>query len=455
MLMKATCRKFKNKKIILLGLGILGRGVNVTKFLAECGAELLVTDLKTAEQLATALKELKKFKNITYRLGGHDLKDFQRGDMLIKAAGVPLDSPYVAEARKNNIPVEMDASLFAKLTEATLIGITGTRGKSTTTQLIYHLLKKSGKKVFLGGNVKGLATLPLLKKARRGDFVVLELDSWQLQGFGDSGISPHIAVFTNFLPDHQNYYGGSMARYFADKANIFKYQKTGDFFVTLAATSRTIKKYKGKALAQTLIAPPLAKSWILKIPGEHNRENAALAATVGRILKIPQAKVRAALASFSGVAGRLELIYDKKGTSIYNDTTSTTPDAAIAGIEALAENKNKKKFILITGGMDKGLDFAKLAKVIKQNVLPENLFLLAGSATVRIVAALVRIKYFQKMAPQVFDNLQDIVYTVGRAPKGKTVLFSPAAASFEKFKNEFDRGERFNNLIEEVFDARK
>jgi UDP-N-acetylmuramoylalanine--D-glutamate ligase len=450
--MREVCQNFQGKKIIMLGLGVLGRGVNVAKFLSACGAELLITDLKNAEQLASSLTELKKYKNITYHLGGHNLKDFQSGDMLIKAAGVPLDSPFVAEARKSNIPVEMDASLFSKLTEATVIGITGTRGKSTTTQFIYHLLKESGKKVFLGGNVKGLATLPLLLKAKKGDYVVLELDSWQLQGFGDSQISPRIAVFTNLMPDHQNYYQGNMQRYFDDKANIFAYQNQNDYLIIFKSTASTIKKmYRKKILSRVIMEPTLPASWSLKIPGEHNRGNAALAMAVGKILKIPLPKIHATLASFVGVEGRLELIYDRRGTKIYNDTTSTTPDAAIAGIKALSGGKTAEELILITGGTDKGLDFGGLAKLIKQKICPENLFLLQGNATDKMLAALQRIGYFKKTAPQIFDNLRAIIYKLKSLPGGKTVLFSPAAASFEKFKNEFDRGEQFNKLIKEMF----
>src|SRR3990167_8930853 len=166
---------FKGKKITLMGLGILGRGVNVAKFLAECGVELTITDLKAEDQLAPSLKKLSKFPKIKYVLGRHDLADFSGKDMVIKTAGAPLDSPYIAEAIKNNIPIEMDASLFAKMTALStsnvdMIGITGTRGKSTVTHLIYAILneafKKTKRKVYLGGNVKGLATLPLLKKVK-------------------------------------------------------------------------------------------------------------------------------------------------------------------------------------------------------------------------------------------------------------------------------------------------
>ncbi|MBU0612105.1 hypothetical protein KKB58_01605 [Patescibacteria group bacterium] len=255
---------FKGKRITVMGLGLLGRGLGYTKFLAECGADLIVTDLKTKEQLATSVKALSKFPKIKFVLGKHRLEDFKDRDMVIKSAGVPLDSVYVAEAKKNNprlggasTPVEMDVSLFAKLAkEVMIIGVTGTRGKSMTTALIYEILSKNlkGKKVYIGGNVRGVATLPILKKVKAGDILVCELDSWQLQGFGEAKISPYISVFTSFMPDHMNYYGGSMKKYFNDKANIFKYQKKGDILIIRPGMKKFISKKdtKGKLVVVIL-----------------------------------------------------------------------------------------------------------------------------------------------------------------------------------------------------------
>src|SRR3989344_8267606 len=201
---------FKGKKITVMGLGLLGRGVGDVAFLAECGAELIVTDLKTKEQLKESLEKLAKFKGIKYVLGEHRLEDFRNRDFILKAAGVPLDSVYIEEAKKNNIPVEMSAALFAKFSGLPIIGVTGTRGKSTVTHLIAHILESAGKRVILGGNVRGVSNLQLLKEinppAGRADVAVLELDSWQLQGFGEAKISPHISAFTNFMQDHLNYY---------------------------------------------------------------------------------------------------------------------------------------------------------------------------------------------------------------------------------------------------------
>src|SRR3989344_3517177 len=203
--MKDFRQFFKDKKVTVMGLGLLGRGVGDALFLAECGAKLTITDLKTQGQLKESLKKLKKFRTIKYVLGKHRLEDFRNADMILKAAGVPLDSIYIKKARKNKIPIEMSATLFARLSGIPMLGVTGTRGKSTVTHLIVHILKSAGGKVVLGGNVRGVSNLQLLKSVKGADMSVFELDSWQLQGFGEAGISPHIAVFTNFLPDHMNY----------------------------------------------------------------------------------------------------------------------------------------------------------------------------------------------------------------------------------------------------------
>src|SRR3989339_1435597 len=130
---------FKDKKITLMGLGLLGRGIGVANFLAKNGARLTITDLKTESELKPSLRELKQFKNIKYVLGRHRLVDFRNRDIVIKAASVPLDSPYIKEAAKNKIPVEMDASLFARISGVKIIGVTGTRGKSTVTDIIYQV----------------------------------------------------------------------------------------------------------------------------------------------------------------------------------------------------------------------------------------------------------------------------------------------------------------------------
>jgi UDP-N-acetylmuramoylalanine--D-glutamate ligase len=436
---------FKNKRVIMMGLGLLGRGIGVAKFLAKHGAELLITDLKTEQQLTSSLKQLKKFKNIKYILGQHRLEDFYQSDMLIKAANVPLDSIYLAEARKNNIPIEMDASLFAKFTNAKIIGITGTRGKSTVTKMIYHGLKKYYKKgnVFLGGNIRGLATLPSLEKAKDNDVVVLELDSWQLQGFGESKISPHIAVFTTFMNDHMNYYKNDMQRYFDDKAEIFKYQTEKDFLIISEQAMVQIKKrfsYNKIKSKITIVNEDAIRNLKTKLIGEHNKTNIALAVEVFKIMKLNQKQIKQAIATYPGEPGRLEMILKKNGITYYNDSNATTPDACIAALNSL--DKNKKNIVLICGGADKELKFNDMLRVIVSAV--KNVVFIQGTATDKILNVLP--ENFPKYV--VVDSmLKAIQEAHGSAKKGDIILLSPGAASFGVFKNEYDRSDQFVKYV--------
>lgn len=433
---------FRAKKVTMLGLGLLGRGLNDAKFLAEYGAGLLITDLKKAEDLAPTLKKLSKYKGIKYVLGEHRLEDFRDRDFVLKAAGVPLDSAYIAEAKKNNVPVEMDESLFTKLApEVKVIGVTGTRGKTTTTYLIYEILKLAfGQKVFLGGNIKGLATLPLLKKVKAGDMVVMELSSWQLQGFGEAKISPQISVFTNLMSDHFNYYlKGSKdeieaeKKYFTDKAQIYLNQKTEDYLICGEKISERIGKIKShKIIAKVSDVP---KGWRLKVKGKHNLENIACAIAVAKVLNIDLKIVKKAVENFSGVEGRQEFVKEYKGIKIYNDTTATTPDATIVALKSLADIK-RKNIVLIMGGADKNIDMSGLIKEIPKYC--KAVFLLTGSGSDKLnIKAVTKVNSLKEALTGAIKVCQ----------KGDILLFSPAFASFGMFKNEFDRGDKFNKLI--------
>ncbi|MEK7176486.1 MAG: Mur ligase family protein, partial [Patescibacteria group bacterium] len=473
--MKDWRKFFKGKKITQMGLGLLGRGVGDAEFLAKYGADLLVTDLKTEKELAPSLKKLKsyKLKALSYVLGEHRLKDFRhrpkplgdgRGpDFILKAAGVPLDSLYMAEARKQGIPIEMDASLFFKLMpkDVTFIGVTGTRGKTTTAYLIYEILKTNNKKVFLAGNIKDTATLPFLEKVKAGDFVVAELDSWQLQGFGDAKLSPPISVFTTFLPDHMNYYKGDMNLYFKDKANIFKYQKKGDILIFGDSVVEAACHLGAQLPSSALIARAvdLPTDWKLKIIGEHNRYNAACALAAARVLKIPGRISRMAMERFGGVPGRLEYLRTVRGVKIYNDNNATTPDATIAALRALNDSPfgkgggrrpgdfkipprkavlpfskgDLRKIVLILGGSDKGLDMSGLVAEIPKQC--KAVVLLKETGTAKIQNSKIKM---QNDNPdlKIYENetLKECVKEAMRiAEKGDIVLFSPAFASFGRW----------------------
>jgi UDP-N-acetylmuramoylalanine--D-glutamate ligase len=449
--MKNYKQQFKGKKITVMGLGLLGRGIGYTKFLAECEADLIVTDLKTKEQLASSLKQLSKYKNIKYILGEHRLEDFKDRDMIIKAAGVPLDSIYIKEAKKNNIPVEMDVSLFAKTAGYVMvIGVTGTRGKSMTTTLIYEILKANEKflkkNIYIGGNLRGLATLPLLKKIKAGDILVCELDSWQLQGFGEANFSPHISVFTTFMPDHMNYYKNDMDKYFGDKANIFKYQKKNDTLVILPDMKKWIKKedIKGKLIVTDRKE---VDTWKFNVKGDHQRNNLACAVKVAEVLGIPEAKIKKVVSKFEGLEGRTQLLKTYKGIKIYNDNNATTPEATIAGIEALSSARQglaERKIVLICGGADKGLNLENFVKIVNKNC--KSVVMIPGTGTERLIK-----NYELKIKNEIGRDLNDIVKSaLSQAKKGDIILFSPAFASFGMFNNEYERNDLFMKIIKKL-----
>ncbi|MEK7093009.1 MAG: Mur ligase family protein, partial [Patescibacteria group bacterium] len=321
---------FKGKRITVLGLGLLGRGVGDVDFLAKCGAEVLVTDKKNGSELAASVEKLKQYSNVQFKLGGHDPEDFKHCDMVLKAAGVRLDSPEVAVARAAGAQVAMSTALFAKYASEAgvkIVGVTGTRGKSTITHMIYHSLIRTNKRTVLGGNVRGLSTLALLPEVKAGDIAVLELDSWQLQGFGELKMSPHIAIFSNLMPDHQNYYK-NLDEYFADKANIFRYQKPSDVLVVGQGIEARVRH--ANPPVEPLVPGTLPADWMLQVPGEHNRHNAALAAAALLSLGLNSEQIRTGLESFEGVEGRLQLVSEKNGVKIYNDNNATTPEATVA-----------------------------------------------------------------------------------------------------------------------------
>ena len=469
--MKNYKQQFKGKKITVMGLGLLGRGTGYTKFLAECGADLIVTDLKTKEQLATSVKTLSKFSNIKFVLGEHKLEDFKDRDMIIKAAGVSLDSIYIQEARKNNIPIEMDVSLFAKCApEVMIVGVTGTRGKSMTTTLIYEILSAYAKAsarqrkqineiwkrkpdVYVGGNLRGIATLPLLKKVKAGDILVCELDSWQLQGFKEDHISPQISVFTTFMPDHMNYYKDSMEKYFDDKANIFKYQNAEDTLIIRPGMKKFIKKgdTKGNLIVVDLLD---VLNWKFSVPGHHHRENLACAVKVAEVLGIPEIKIKKAVANFKELEGRMQLLKIYKGIKIYNDNNATTPEATIAGLEALSVKEPqvrlraspksdlwRKNIVLICGGADKNLLLDNLIKKVNQTC--KFISLISGSGTNKFLSN----KKLKVESYQAKDLKDAVKRALSQAKKADIVLFSPAFASFGMFNNEYERNDLFMKII--------
>jgi len=440
---------FKGKKVTVMGIDLEGRGIQDVEFLARHGAEVIATDQKTKEQLKDSLSKLGNLPGVTFVLGEHRLEDFRGRDLIVRASSAPLNSPYLIEAEKNGIQIDTDETLFLKLSpEIISIGITGTRGKTTTTHLIYELVKAryGDSKVFIAGNVRGKAALPLLENVKKGDFVVFELASWQLQAFGYSKISPHIAVFTNLMSDHLNYYGGSLERYFDDKSKIFLHQKQNDYLVTGEKVAHLITaKHFGKLWNDPISvgSDAVPKDWKLRLKGEHNLDNVALAIKVAKILNIPYEIIKDVVERFGGVAGRLEYIKSYKDADIYNDTTATTPDATIAGLKALSKDTKDSKVILIAGGTDKQLPLEELAKALPEYC--KKVILLPGTGTDKLM--MIADKSLGSFVIETKSLKEAVDEALNSAEAGDVILFSPGFASFGLFKNEYDRGDQFNALI--------
>lgn len=432
-----TCSQFIDKRITLMGLGVLGRGVGDAVFIAECGAELTITDLKTEEQLQDSVEQLRRFKNVRFVLGEHREEDFTNADLVIKGNGVPLGNKYIQAAEEAGVRVAMSTALFATqavLRGALLVGITGTRGKSTVTHMVYEAVKRSGARVHLGGNVRGISTLALLPEIQEGDIVILELDSWQLQGFGYEELSPQIAVFTNFYPDHLNYYP-DMETYFSDKAHIYTHQDKSQGDVLIAGD-----QVADKIDDEDIVAVPLPSDWTLQVPGEHNRYNAGIAREVLVQIGMSDEEIREALAEFRGIEGRLEYMGEfGDGVRVYNDNNATTPEATLAAFDALDGD-----IILIAGGTDKQTELSKVAEKINERC--KAVHLLEGTGTEKIVP-LLKGAVVHKTFKQTIDA------ALGATSNGDTVLFSPLFSSFGKdFANEYDRNDKFKKLIHDYYD---
>ncbi|KKQ15373.1 MAG: UDP-N-acetylmuramoylalanine-D-glutamate ligase, partial [Candidatus Moranbacteria bacterium GW2011_GWE1_36_7] len=364
--------------------------------------------------------------------------------------------------------VEMDSSLFFKLCKNKIIGVTGTKGKTTTATLIYEILKTVGKNpIKIGiGQVSVLDKLLLLKK---DSIVVFELSSWRLSALGRAKLSPHIAVFKNIMPDHLNYYG-TMEKYFQDKKYIFTNQKPKDWLI-MNNDDELLKEATKEVPAQVVrfSYEPLKRSRAvfieddaiylnngidvkkivsikdILIPGRHNLSNVMAAIGAVYAFGVSAAEIKKALPQLKGVSHRLEFVRELGGVKYYNDTAATIPDAAISGLNAF-----EKPIILIAGGTDKNLDFTDFAKEIFEKT--KNTILLKGNATEKLLAKLGKIasEEFLRNIETVGSMEEATALAQKKAEQGDVVLLSPGAASFGLFANEFDRGDKFRDAVKKL-----
>lgn len=440
-------RLFNGKKVLIMGLGLHGGGIGVARFFCNQGANVLVTDLKTEEQLKESITKLNGLK-INYALGGHREQDFINADLIIKNPDVPNMSPYLKIARQHKVSIETDVSLFFRLSGAFIIGVTGSKGKSTTASLIYYFLKQKYKRTFLAGNI-GVSPLELLPKIKKGDKVVLELSSFGLENLTQS---PDISVITNILPDHLNRYA-DMSEYIEAKKIIFKFQHKNNALV-LNGDDIVVKNFAKEAKSKVYFFSlknnePKVKLENSGLIGRHNAYNLLAAISVAKLLRVPAKSIEKIVKTFKGVPHRMEFIKEINGVKYFNDTAATMPEATIAAINSLFEEYPNSKITLICGGQNKGLNYSALSKTIKEKV--ENLVMLPGTASEKIKEGLD--KNFAIISAA---SMAEAVTKSGElAKRGDIIILSPGAASFNMFKNEFDRGEQFIEAVKKQVNEKK
>lgn len=500
---KKKLKFLQNKKIAMLGLGVenlalvkflIKKSGNLSGFVTHPGLRpplqgreyrITVCDPKSAAELGDRFLEIKelarknKMSEINLMTGKNydaHLGDF---DIVFRSPGYPLFNPNLIKAKKAGVEISSAMEMFFELCPTkNIVGVTGSKGKGTTSSLIYEIIKRGTQNiaflrkrhVFLGGNI-GLAPFEFIEKIKPSDFVVLELSSFQLE---DLQVGPKIAVITNIFKEHlapadpnnPNYHK-SMKDYWAAKANIFAHQKNNDWLVANEKLKskipllRGVAAPRGRGVLNGGIASPKArngKSIIFygksELPsnliGEHNKENIAAAVEVAKILKIKNEIIAKAVKKFKGLPHRTEFVAEIKGVKYFDDSFATVPDVSVIALKALSQptlsarrgrSFKEGKIILLAGGADKGSDFRNFAKEIKKCV--KYLVLFRGKGTDRLKKELQDIKYKILNIKEV-NNMKDAAAIAKKMAKpGDIVLLSTGCASFGCFKNYKDRGDQF------------
>jgi UDP-N-acetylmuramoylalanine--D-glutamate ligase len=472
--MRDTKYEFTGKTVLVMGLGRFGGGADVAEFAARAGAKVIVTDLAPAEQLSDSIDKLEEFPDIEFHLGSHDPADFKQADIIIANPAVPRDNEFLQLARRDNIFVTSQINIFFELCPAQIIGITGANGKSTTAALTAHLLRSasderratSDEHVWLSGNIGNQPLLTILDKIKANDLVVLELSSFQLEQLAQIQKAPKVALLTNLTPNHLDRHG-TFANYCTAKENIFKFQ------VRRVGFSPPNKTWWGKphptenrpAVSIFNAEDKIAAEWFEKyskdagrscikfstddvskeirnsftLPGRANLSNLAAAIAIAKYFGIDDDSIKNSLPEFKSLPHRLELVEEINGVRWYNDSIATTPQSAIAALEAFDQPK-----IIIAGGYDKDLPFEELGQKIAANAKAA---VLLGQTAHEIASA---IQTFPQAGTkiQIVDSLSEAVESAARlAEPGDVVLLSPACASYDMFENFQHRGREFTKLV--------
>ena len=432
--------EFKNKKILILGFGREGR--DTFRFLRKLFPKkiLAVADRLEFKKLDEKAQKLIQHENtsraIRLHLGENYLKALKDYDVIIKSPGIPFKILPKAVLKK----VTTQTEIFFDNCQGKIIGITGTKGKSTTTSLIYKILKEAGFRVHLVGNI-GKPVLNLLFSDRPNDVYVYELSSHQLYNLKKS---PQIAVFLNIYPEHLDYYRG-FKEYISAKANITRYQTKKDYLI-FNSGDKIVREIAKKSKAKKIPIPTNYEFLTnIRIPLVVNLQNVMAAVAVGRIFGIPDKKIIQAIKKFKPLPHRLEYVGTFKGIKFYNDALSTIPKTTIAALDALGE----KVETIFLGGFDRGLDFKNLAKrVLKSKIKNLILFPTTGE---KIWREIVSLKKNNKFKAFLVQNMRDGVKLAYQyTKKGKICLLSCASTSFSIFRDYKEKGNLFKKYVRKL-----
>lgn len=450
----------RNKKILVLGLA--KTGVSVVQHLQALGAIVTVNDFKPLEENKDA-QSLIEENNARVVAGGHPVslleEDFA---FMVKNPGIPYSNPMVVRAQEIGLPVYTDIELADKMTDATIIGITGSNGKTTTTSLVGEMLGKADSlagESYIGGNI-GIPSLDIASKAEADDRLILELSSFQLMG--TDAFKPHIAAITNIYAAHLDYHG-SMDGYISAKWHITANQTADDFLILNAdqmdvfgdrATKATVVPFSA-----TTIQPDGAwfdqdsqnfmwhdeivfnrKDFFL--PGHHNVENMLVAVAIGKLLRISNEEIKNGVSAFHGVKHRLQFVAEIDGRRFYNDSKATNNDASITALDSFSQKHDN--VIWLAGGLDRGNEVTELAdhmdRVKGMVVFGQAADKFADLGQSQGLTEIEKVEWIEEAVKAAFDM---------SAP-GDTILLSPASASWDQYPNFEVRGDRYIKSIEDL-----
>jgi len=447
---------WKYKKVAVLGWGI--NGLDIAEYLLKQGVNITIFDDKEVDELDFSEFDTKKVKLV---LGSSYIKyGLNSFDYIFRAPGVYRYLPEIVKAEKKGVVVTSVVKLFFDLCPGTIIGVTGTKGKGTTSTLIYQILKNAGKNVYLAGNI-GIPMLTLLPKLTPKSWVVLELSSFQLI---DMTKSPHIAVILNITEDHMDWHI-DRDEYVKAKTQIVRYQNKNDIaamnydysdsknFSKLTKAKTYFFSRKGKVNGSYVEDGnikldvgskiyDIGKTKKLLLRGKHNWENVCAAVCASYLAGAAIKSIKEVVFSFKGLEHRLELVGEIKGIKFYNDSFSTNPQTTIAAIKSFEE-----PLTLILGGSDKGLDYDGMGKEISKSKNVRNIILIGDISDV-IENAIKKAGYTGKVLKLGKSDMQQIVKKcVNVTPKDGIALLSPATASFDMFANYKERGSKFKEAV--------